>query len=48
LKGTSNILEIIYKHGKYYKINNIHFIKSKRISNNVYQQQLNIIASILI
>jgi len=41
-----NILEIIYKHGKYSKIENVHLIKSKRILDNTYQQQLNIIASI--
>jgi len=39
-------LEIIYKHGKYYKIENIHLIKQKRISNDINRQKLNIIASI--
>jgi len=43
---SANILEIIYKHGKYYKIENIHFIKQKRISNDINKQKLNIIASI--
>jgi DNA excision repair protein ERCC-4 len=46
IEESANILEIIYKHGKYYKINNIHFIKQKRIPNNINKQQLNIIASI--
>jgi len=43
---SANILEIIYKHGKYSKIENIHFIKQKRISNDINRQKLNIIASI--
>jgi len=46
IEETSNILEIIYKHGKYYKIERFLLIKQKRIPNNTYQQQLNIIASI--
>jgi len=46
IEETSNILEIIYKHGKYHKIDNIHLIKQKRISNDVNEQKLNIIASI--
>ena len=46
IEESANILEIIYKHGKYYKIENIHLIKQKRIPNNTYQQQLNIISSI--
>jgi len=43
---SANILEIIYKHGKYYKIEKFLLIKQKRIANDIYQQQLNIIASI--
>jgi ERCC4-type nuclease len=46
IKESANILEIIYKHGKYYKIEKFLLIKQKRIPNNTYQQQLNIIASI--
>jgi ERCC4-type nuclease len=46
IEESVNILEIIFKHGKYYKIENIHLIKQKRIPNNTYQQQLNIIFSI--
>jgi ERCC4-type nuclease len=46
IKESANILEIIYKHGKYYKIENIHLIKQKRISNDINKQKLNIIASI--
>jgi ERCC4-type nuclease len=46
MEETSNILEIIYKHGKYYKIDNIHLIKQKRISDDINRQKLNIIASI--
>jgi ERCC4-type nuclease len=46
IKESANILEIIYKHGKYYKIENIHLIKQKRISNDINRQKLNIIASI--
>jgi ERCC4-type nuclease len=46
IEETSNILEIIYKHGKYYKIDNIHLIKQKRISNDINRQKLNIISSI--
>jgi DNA excision repair protein ERCC-4 len=46
IEETSNILEIIYKHGKYSKIDNIHLIKQKRISNDINEQKLNIIASI--
>jgi ERCC4-type nuclease len=46
VEELANILEIIYKYGKYYKIYNIHLIKQKRKSNNFYQQQLNIISSI--
>jgi len=45
IEESANILEIIYKHGKYYKIDNIHLIKQKRFSNDI-NQQLNIIASI--
>jgi ERCC4-type nuclease len=30
IKESANILEIIYKHGKYYKTNNIHLIKQKK------------------
>jgi ERCC4-type nuclease len=40
------ILKIVYKHGKYYKIEGVHLIKQKkRIPNNTYQR-LNIIALI--
>jgi DNA excision repair protein ERCC-4 len=46
IKESANILEIIYKHGKYYKIEKFLLIKQKRIPNNTYQQQLNIISSI--
>jgi ERCC4-type nuclease len=46
IEESANILEIIYKHGKYSKIENIHLIKQKRISNDVNEQKLNIIASI--
>jgi ERCC4-type nuclease len=46
IEESANILEIIYKHGKYYKIENIHLIKQKRISNDINKQKLNIIASI--
>jgi ERCC4-type nuclease len=46
IKESANILEIIYKHGKYYKIEKFLLIKQKRIPNNAYQQQLNIISSI--
>jgi Fanconi anemia group M protein len=46
IKESANILEIIYKHGKYYKIEKFLLIKQKRIPNNTYQQQLNIIAFI--
>jgi len=46
IEESANILEIIYKHGKYYKIDNIHLIKQKRISNDINKQQLNIITSI--
>jgi hypothetical protein len=33
--------------GSTIKLKNIHLIKQKRISNSIYQQQLNEIASIL-
>jgi ERCC4-type nuclease len=46
IKESANILEIIYKHGKYHKIENTHLIKQKRISNDINKQKLNIIASI--
>jgi len=46
IEESANILEIIYKHGKYYKVENIHLIKQKRISNDINKQKLNIIASI--
>ena len=46
IEKTSNILEIICKHGKYYKIENIHLIKQKRIPDDIDKQKLNIIASI--
>ena len=46
IEESANILEIIYKHGKYSKIENIHLIKQKRISNDINKQKLNIIASI--
>jgi Fanconi anemia group M protein len=46
IEESANILEIIYKHGKYYKIDNIHLIKQKRIANDINKQKLNIIASI--
>jgi ERCC4-type nuclease len=46
IKESANILEIIYKHGKYYKIENIHLIKQKRIPDDINKQKLNIIASI--
>jgi ERCC4-type nuclease len=46
IEETSNILEIIYKHGKYYKIEKLYLIKQKRIPNDTCQQQLNIITSI--
>jgi DNA excision repair protein ERCC-4 len=46
VEESANILEIIYKHGKYYKIDNIHLIKQKRIANDINKQKLNIIASI--
>ena len=46
IEESANILEIIYKHGKYHKIESIHLIKQKRIPNNTYQQQLNIISPI--
>ena len=29
IEESANILEIIYKHGKYYKIDNFHLIKQK-------------------
>jgi hypothetical protein len=32
------ILLSLYKHGKYYKIENIHLIKQKRISNDINKQ----------
>jgi len=46
MEETSNILEIIYKHGKYYKIDNIHLIKQKRILDDINRHKLNIVASI--
>jgi ERCC4-type nuclease len=46
IEESANILEIIYKHGKYHKIENIHLIKQKRISNDINKQKLNIISSI--
>ena len=45
IKESANILEIIYKYGKYYKIEKFLLIKQKRFSNDI-NQQLNIIASI--
>jgi len=48
IEESTNILEIIYKHGKYYKIEKFLLIKQKRIPNNTYQQQLNIISLFLI
>jgi DNA excision repair protein ERCC-4 len=46
IEESANILEIIYKHGKYHKVENIHLIKQKRIANDINKQKLNIIASI--
>ena len=46
IEESAKILEIIYKHGRYYKIDNIHFIRQKRISNDINRQKLNIISSI--
>jgi DNA excision repair protein ERCC-4 len=46
IEESANILEIIYKHGKYHKVESIHLIKQKRISNDINKQKLNIIASI--
>jgi DNA excision repair protein ERCC-4 len=46
IEESANILEIIYKHGKYHKNENIHLIKQKRIANDINKQKLNIIASI--
>jgi ERCC4-type nuclease len=46
IEESANILEIIYRHGKYHKIENIHLIKQKRIANDINKQKLNIIASI--
>jgi ERCC4-type nuclease len=48
IEESANILEIIYKHGKYYKIENIHLIKQKRIANDINKQQLNILLLFLI
>ncbi|MEM3406167.1 MAG: ERCC4 domain-containing protein [Nitrososphaerota archaeon] len=45
IEETSNILEIIHKHGKYEKINKA-FIKPKKKADSISEQQLNIIASI--
>ncbi|MEM3420058.1 MAG: ERCC4 domain-containing protein [Nitrososphaerota archaeon] len=45
IEETSNILEIIHKHGKYEKINKI-FIKPKKKADDISEQQINIIASI--
>ncbi|MEM3406867.1 MAG: ERCC4 domain-containing protein [Nitrososphaerota archaeon] len=42
---TANILEIIHKHGKYEKINKT-FIKPKKKTDSIAEQQINIIASI--
>ncbi len=46
IEETANILEVIYKHGKYYKIEKFLLIKQKRISEDINKQQLNIITSI--